>query len=130
MLRGDVLDHVLEDHHLVAHLRERVEPHVDLGLACRANLVVLDLDPHAGLDQLEHDLGAKVLELVCRRHREVALFVPRPEGEVGFGVLAGVPDALFGVDVVVAAVRVLVEPQRIEEVELRLRSPVADVGDA
>ena len=31
---------------------------------------------------------------------------------------------------VVAAVRVLVEPQRVKEVELRLRSPVAHVSDA
>jgi hypothetical protein len=73
--------------------------------------VVLHLNAHSGFDELEHDLGAKVLQLVDRRHGEVALFVPRPERHVRLGVFARVPDALFGVDVVVAAVCVLVEAQ-------------------
>ncbi len=130
VLGGYVLDDVLVDHHLVAHLREGVEAHVDLGLTRGADLVVLHLDVHAGLDQLEHDLGPQVLELVGRRHREVALLVPRPERQVGLRVLARVPDAFIRIDVVVAAEGVLVEAQGVEKVELRLRAPVAHVGDA
>ena len=127
---GDVLDHVLVEHELVGHAQQRVEAHVDLGLAGGAHLVVLHLDAHARLDELEHDFRAKVLQLVGRRHWEVALFVPGPEGEIGLGVLARVPDALLGVDEVVAAVRVLVETERVEDVELSLGAPIAHVGDA
>ena len=82
VLSGDVLDDVLVDHHLVAHLGQRVEPHVDLGLPGGADLVVLHLDAHSRLDELEHDLGTKVLQLVGRRDREVTLLVPRPERHV------------------------------------------------
>ena len=49
VLPGDVLDDVLVEHQLVGHRQQRVEPHVDLGLAGGAHLVVLhlDLDPEA-----------------------------------------------------------------------------------
>ncbi len=127
--QADVLDDVLVGHHLVAHLGQRREAHVDLGLAGGADLVVLDLDRDPGLDQLEHDLGPQVLELVRRRDGEVALLEAGPVGEVGGAVGARVPDALFGIDEVVAAEGVLVEPDRVEDVELGLRAPVADVGD-
>src|SRR5207302_7734903 len=72
---------------------------------------------------------AEVLELVGRRDGEVALLGPRPVGEVRGPVAARVPDALVGVYEVVAAVHVLVEAEAREDVELRLRTEVAGVGD-
>jgi len=44
-------------------------------------------------------------------------------------VLTGVPDAFLGVDVVVAEVLRLIEADRVEDVELDLRSPERGVGD-
>ena len=74
---GDALDDVLVEHELVGHPQQRVESHVDLGLAGGADLVVLhlDLDPHL-LHRQDH-LRAQVLEVVHRRDREVALLVSR-----------------------------------------------------
>src|SRR5437773_1353677 len=62
------------------------------------------------------------------RHREVTLLVPRPVPHVRAPIRPRVPDPLFGVDVVVALVRVLVEAHRIEDVKLRL-GPV-EIGRA
>jgi hypothetical protein len=70
------------------------------------------------------------LQLVGWRDREVALLVAGPVGQVGAGVGTRVPDPFLGVDEVVAALRVLVEADAVEDVELRLGAPVADVGDA
>ena len=86
VLVGDVLDDVLVHHQPVGHLGQGVEPHVDLGLAGGAHLVVVDLDVDAGLDQRQHDLRAEVLQLVGRRHGEVAFLVARPVAEVGLAV--------------------------------------------
>ena len=44
VLPGHVLDDVLVQHELVGHREQRVEAHVDLGLAGGAHLVVLHLD--------------------------------------------------------------------------------------
>ncbi len=130
VLVADVLDDVLVDEDLVRHVHERVEAHVDLGLTGGADLVVMHLDRDARIYEREHDLAAQVLQLVDRRRREVALFQLRAEPEVGRSVLAGVPDALVGIDVVVALVGVLVETDRVEDVELELRTPERRVGDA
>src|SRR2546428_406243 len=81
-MRRDVLDHVLVAHHLVAHLGERVESHVDLRLSGGPDLVVLHLHAHPGLDQLEHDLGAEVFFFFFFFFFLVALLVPRAEGKV------------------------------------------------
>ena len=81
--------------------------------------------------EVQHHLGAQVLVVVHRRQREVALLVPRLVPEVVPALLgAGVPDARDRVDVVVALVLVLVEPDRVEDVELALRAPVARLRDA
>src|SRR3712207_8308414 len=44
LFRSRLLDDVLVEHQLVGHGQQRVEPHVDLGLAGGADLVVLHLD--------------------------------------------------------------------------------------
>jgi hypothetical protein len=70
-----VLDDVLELHHVVAGVQQRVEPVVDLLLAGGAHLVVAALDLEADLLQVQADLVAEVGEVVDRRDREVAALV-------------------------------------------------------
>ena len=84
VLGADVLNDVLVHHHLVSHLHQSSVTHVDFGLTRGADLVVMNLDIDSGLDQLEDDLRAEVLQLVGRRDREIAFLVARPIGEVGF----------------------------------------------
>ncbi len=79
---GHVLHDVLVEHQLVGHAQQRVEAHVDLGLARGADLVVLDLDLDAQPLEHEDHLRAQVLEVVHRRDREVALLVAGLEPEV------------------------------------------------
>ncbi len=128
--RAHVLDDVLVHHDLVRHARQRVVPHVDLGLARRTDLMVVDFHLDARRDHRQHDLGAQILQPVGRWHREVALLVARPVAQVGRSVRAGVPDAFFRIDVVIALVRVLVEAHGVEDVELRLGSEIRRRGDA
>jgi hypothetical protein len=96
----------------------------------------MDLDLHPNLLEIEDHLRPQILEVVHGRHREVSLLVPWLVAEVEslplFARLpyaAGAPDALDRIDVVVALVLVLVEPGRVEDVELQLGAPVRDVGD-
>ncbi len=126
-----VLDDVLVLEDVVRGLQERPVAHVDLGLAGRADLVVMDLDVDPDLLQVDHHLAAEVLVLVHGGQGEVALLVARPVPQVLATHLgARVPDPFGGVHVVVALVLVLVEPDRVEDVELGLGTPVADVRDA
>ena len=128
---ADVLDHVLVRQQPVRGLHQGAELEVDLGLAGGGHLVVLDLDRDAGLDQRQHDLRAHVLQAIHRWDREVSLLVPRPVPQVGAAAVpARVPDPLFGVDVVVALVRVLVEPHAVENEELGLGAPVRGGRDS
>ena len=91
---------------------------------------------HAGAKAgyLQDHLRADVCLGVQRRHREVSLFVPGLEGQVGASAEARfparVPHALFRVDEVVPAVRGLVKSGGVEDEELQLRPPVACVGNA
>ena len=130
VLVGDVLHDVLVEHQLVGHAGQLVEAHVDLGLACGADLVVLDLDLDAHLLEGEHHLGPQVLEVVGRREGEVALLVADLVAEVGLLVAGGVPGALDRVDAVARRVVVLVVAHVVEDEELGLGADVAGVGDA
>jgi hypothetical protein len=83
----------------------------------------MHLHPDADRLQRQHHVRADVLELVHRRHREVALLVPRLVAQVRpvrRAFAARVPGAGVGVDEVEAVVVALVEPDRIEEEELEL----------
>jgi hypothetical protein len=115
---------------LVGHLDERRVPHVDLGLAGRAHLMVLALDLHPQLLELKRHLAAQVLEGIGRSNREVPLLVARLVAEVGVLHPTAVPPALLGVDVVVAGVLVGLEADVVEDEELRLRTEVGRVGDS
>ena len=73
VLAGDVLDDVLVLQHVVGHLDERGEAHVDLALAAGGDFVVLGLDLEAALDHGQHHLGAQVVQRVGRRARGSSL---------------------------------------------------------
>src|ERR1019366_8515030 len=107
-------------------VKRRIEPPTPV----EADLVVVHLDVDARVDEREHDLAAQVLQLVDRRRREIALLELRAEAEVGRAVLPGVPDPLVGIDVVVALVGVLVEANRVEDLEPEPGAPVRGVGDS
>jgi hypothetical protein len=57
----DVLDHVLVGHDLIRHPRERLEAQVDLALASRRDLVVVELTRDADPLQREHHLGSQIV---------------------------------------------------------------------
>ena len=129
--RRGVLDDVLVDHHLVRHPEQRLEAHVDLALAARGDLVVMELacDPECAH---RHDhLGAQVREGVGRRDGEVPLLLAQLVCEVGLAVegLAGVPEPLDRVDLVEGAVLALLVGEVLEDEELGLGPEVAGVGD-
>jgi hypothetical protein len=63
VLPRHVLDHILEHHHGIGRLDQRVEPVVDLRLPGRGHFVVLPLDVHAQLLHHQAHLGADVLLL-------------------------------------------------------------------
>ena len=68
--------------HVVGHLDQRGEAHVDLALAAGGDFVVLGLDLQAALDHGQHHLGADVVQRVGRRHREIAFLVAELVAEV------------------------------------------------
>ncbi len=95
VLPRHVADDVLVIHHVVRHLLQGREAHVDLALAGGSYLVMMHFHRDADFLHLQNDLGAQILELIGRRHREVALFVPQLVAEVGLFVPPGVPDAFI-----------------------------------
>ena len=124
-----LFDDVFVFEQVVPHLQQGIEPHVDLGLSRRPDLVMLHLDLHADLFEREQHLRADVLELVHRRNREVALFEARLVAEVRVLLASGIPESLDRVDVVVGMVVALSEADVVEDVEFRLGAEVRGVGD-
>jgi hypothetical protein len=92
--------------------------------------VVLALNLKAQLLHGQHHLGADVLLLVQRRHREVAFLVAELVAQVGHLVPAGVPDGLVGVDAVEGAVAPGVELHVVEDEKLRFRAEDGALGQA
>ena len=136
---GHVPHHVLRQHHRVRLIAQGAVLEVDLALARRGDLVVVDLHAHAQVHQRGDDLGADVLLGVDRRRGEIAALVLRTVGQVrrvfavpcaeDAGVAARVPDALVRLDEVMRAMGVLVERHAVEDEELELGAPEAGVGD-
>ena len=128
-----VLDDVLVLHDVVGGRQQRVVAHVDLGLAGGADLVVVHLDLDADLLEVQHHLGCAGPGSGPSEGRgstpPCTAACSRGSGRRR-RLAPGVPDAFDRIDVVVALVLVLVEPDRVEDVELGLRAPVRDVGDA
>ncbi len=114
---------------LSAHCQQRVELHVDFGLAAGGHFVVMALHLDAALHHGGDHLRAQVLVVVGGRHREVAFLVARTVAEIVF-LAAGVPAALFGVDEVEAEVLALIEADIVEDEELQLGAEVDGIGDA
>src|SRR5262249_17454140 len=102
----------------------------DFRLTGRTHLVVMDLDLHTRLLQLQHDLAAQVLQLIHRWNREIAFLVARAVPEVRGTIARAIPDALFGIDLVKTRALVLTEADRVEDVELDLRTKIGGRGDA
>ena len=59
---------------------------------------------------------------------EIPLLESRAVAKVGVTVASATPYTLLGIDVVIAAPRGLVEADIVEDEELHLRAPVADLG--
>ena len=125
VLLGDVLDDVLVHMHLVGHLHQAVEAHVDLGLAGGGHFVVLSSTWMPTFSISMHHLGADVLLGVGGRHREVAFLVARLVAEVRLLVAAGVPVA-FGASRCSSSRRAefVIEADVVEDEELGLGAEV------
>src|SRR4051812_23220772 len=124
----DVPDDVLVDHDLIRHLQQAVEAEVDLALTGGRHLVVVELALDADLLQLQHHLGADVLERVVRRGREVAVLLADRVARRALAVR--VPVALAGLDLVAGRVRVAAVADGVEDEELALRADEAGVRHA
>ena len=87
------------------------------------------LDVYSKMLHLEDCFRTEVRLSINRRSREIApfmsRFVPRVQPAIKISLFPRVPDALIGVDEVIAAIRGLVKPCRVEYEKLNLRSPVA-----
>ena len=78
-----VLDDVLVEQHLVGHARQALEAEVDLALARRGHLVMVELALHAESLEREHHPRPQVAERVVRCGREVALLLADRVAETG-----------------------------------------------
>ncbi len=92
--------------------------------------MVVGLDLHPQLLQLDHHLRAQIVEAVGGRHREVALLVPWLVAEVGAFITRGVPLPLHRVDGVEAALGGLLITNVVEDEELGLGAEVGGVSEA
>ncbi len=126
----DVLADVLVPHELIGHLDERLELHVDLALAGRRHLVVMRLDDDADLLHLGDHLAAQIVVGIGGAHRKVAALEARLVAEVRLFDPRRVPGALRRIDLVVAAMLVLLVADLVEDEELGLGADVAGVGNA
>ena len=133
-LAGGALDDVLEGLQVIRSVQQGVELVVDLLLSTGADLVVEALELVLGGHEVLHHRIADLTGLVDRRDREVTTLdrglVTQVRGAVEVGVLAAVPPALFGIDLVEGVVDVGGVLHLVEEVELRLQAEVTGVGDA
>ena len=138
---GDVLDDVLVPHERVAHLDQRQEAQVDLGLPGGRHLVVVLLHAVADLLHFADHLGADVLLRVGGLDGEVALLVTRLVAQVlaldqaaaavvhRVDLARRVPLPLGRVDQVEAGVLVLLVAHLVEDEELGLGPEVGGVAD-
>ena len=126
----DVLADVLVPHELIGHLDQRLELHVDFALAGRGDLVMVRLDDDPDLAHLVDHLAAQVVVGVGRADGKVASLEARLVAKVRLLDARRVPRAFDRVDLVVAAVLVLLVANLVEDEELRLGPDEAGVGDA
>ena len=125
-----VLHDVLVEEHLIRHVQERREAHVDLRLAGGGDLVVLALDGDPTRLELEDHLGAQVLLLVDRGDRDVAGLLADLVAEVRALVRVGIPLGLLRIEEVVRGVLGGLVTDVVEDEELQLRPEMGGVADA
>ena len=128
------MDNVLVLHQVIACVLQGVEAIVDLLLTSGGHLVVGTLEDQTDLLQVGDHVVAQVLGVVDRRNREVTLLDAVLEGDVRgavlFGVNAGVPRSLDGVNLVEGTLHGVLEANLVEDEELGLRGEGSGVGDA
>ena len=127
---GDIFQDIFEPDELVAHLQQRLEAHVDFGLAGGGHFVVLAFHVDAELFQGQHHLAAQVLKLVGGRYGEVTLLVTGFVAEVRAFVTAGVPDPLHRIDGIEGAVFARFVLNVIEDEEFGLGADKGRVAHA
>ena len=129
-----LVDNVLVLHQVIACVLQGVEAIVDLLLTSGGHLVVGTLEDQTDLLQVGDHVVAQVLGVVDRRNREVTLLDTVLEsdvrGAVLFGVNAGVPRSLDGVNLVEGTLHGVLEANLVEDEELGLRGEGSGVGDA
>ena len=134
VLVAGVLDDVLERLEVIRGMQERVEAVVDLVLAAGSNLVVEAFHIEADQLQVLHDRVAYLLGLVHWGVREVAALVAsgvaQVRGAVEHVLVAAVPPALVGIDVVEGRVRLSGVGHLVEDEELGLHAEGRGVSDA
>src|SRR5262249_2595894 len=123
---GDILVHL----ELVRHSSQCIESHVDFRLTSRRNFMVMHF--HLNSDALERqdDFGSDILEVIHRGDGEVALFISRLVAQIWAFLFAGIPEARLRVDVVKTVIETLIEPDIVENEELRFRTKVDGVANA
>ncbi|EBA09822.1 hypothetical protein SSE37_08438 [Sagittula stellata E-37] len=125
-----VVDDVLVFLQLVGLFGQRGEDKAQLVLRGRHFVVVL-VDLHAEAFHGRQHLGADVLAIVGRVHREVAALVGRTVAQVAhLEFRVGVPCGVVGVDLVGHLVRGDGDLDIVEQEELGLGAEVGDVTDA
>src|SRR5947208_5160761 len=130
MLPGDVADDVFVILHRVAHLLERREPNVDLGLTGGGDLMVLFVDWNARFLQLERHFVADVLQRVHRRDGEITLFRSNFVTHVRKFFARTVPMTFDAIDEVERRVGSVTEPHIVKNEKLSLWPEERGVGDA
>ena len=126
---GHVLHDIFVEQHLVRRPHQRVELQINFRLAAGGHFVMMALHLHAAILHGEHHLGAQVLIVVGGRHGKVAFPEARPVSQI-FLFPAGVPAALFGVDIVKAVLLALIEAHIVEDKKFGLGAEVGRVGNA
>ncbi len=124
-----VLDDVLVQQLVVAHLHHRVEPQIDLCLAGRGHLVMGALDVQADLFHHQDHLAPDIDMRIAGRDGEIPFLVTQLVAEVRELLAAAVPDALDAVDEIIPRVRVLIVTHVVEDKELRFRPKIRRVGN-
>ena len=115
---------------LSAISHQRLETHVDFGLAAGGHFVVLGFGPDAALHHRQHHFRTNVVQRIGRRHREITFLVAQLVAEVRLLLAAGVPGALDAVDVVVSRVGRLVVADVVEDEEFQFGAEIGRVGNA
>ena len=129
ILVSHVLKHVLEPHELVAHLEKGLKAHINLGLACGGDLMVLTLGVDSKGFQGQKHLGTHILKLIRGRDRKVTFFVAWFVSKVGALVPASIPDALYGIHLIEASIACVVIAYVIKDEELGLWAKEGSVSN-